>query len=93
MTTPATAPTPAPPPTPLERLGNLLRGLRAMRSLSQGDVAAAVTAAGTPLTAAALGTIEGGKTPGPRVELLWALLAVYRIDAELAWNVIVGVPD
>lgn len=78
-------------PTPLVILGSTLRGLRAMRDYTQTDAAAGVTAAGTPLSGAALGNIERGASPGPRVEVVWALLTFYQIEPETAWNLLVGV--
>lgn len=86
-----TALPPATPTSPLVILGATLRGLRALRDVTQADAVAAVTAAGVPLSVTALGQIERGGTPGPRVEVVWALLKYYRLDAHTAWNVLVGV--
>jgi len=59
----------------LAELGNVLRGLRAMRRLTQAEAAGLAS-----MTASRVGAIENGGDP--RVSELWKLLDVYRVDKE-----------
>lgn len=77
----------------LANLGASMRAMRALRDKTLGDVAAAVTLAGVPLSVTTLGNIERGASPGPRIEVVWAVLNYLNITADLRWALICAVMD
>lgn len=75
----------------LANLGASIRAMRALRDKTLTDVAAGVTMAGVPVSVTTLGNIERGVSPGPRIEIVWAVLDYLTISPDLRWALICAV--
>lgn len=72
-------------------LGATLRACRALRDKTLTDVALGVSLGPVKVTASALSAIENGVSPGPRIEVVWAVLDYLTIDPDLRWALICAV--
>jgi hypothetical protein len=82
---------PLPPMTRLEALGAALRGLRAVRQVSQVELCARVNMEpGVSLSPARLGDAERGVPPGLRVAEVLTICTALSVDRVMAWNLVMG---